>query len=108
MDTREKALQRIRALQEEIASLGLVAHGTVVRTFKTCGKDACRCAQKGDPGHGPYDVWSRIEKGRLVRSALSEEEAALFRNAVGEYQRLRRLVRRWETISTRGIRTGTT
>jgi hypothetical protein len=95
----EKFQARIRQIKQEIRSLGYVVKGTVVKTYAVCGKPSCHCARKGDRGHGPYYFWSRLVKGKLVRTALKPERARLLQAAIRENRRLLRLLRKWETIS---------
>ena len=99
--------RRIRAIQAEIRALGYISRGIVVRTYAVCGKAACHCARKGDRRHGPYYVWSRIEKGRLARTSLTPQRARRLAAAIRQRRKLDRLLRKWEAISVEGIRADT-
>lgn len=95
--------RRIRAVQKEICTLGYISKGIVVRTYVVCGKATCHCARKGDRRHGPYYVWSRIEKGQLVRTSLSPQRARRLATAIRQHRNLNRLLRKWEATSWKGI-----
>lgn len=98
---RETAQQRIKELREEIRKVDYVCSGTLHERTKVCGKPTCRCAKDREARHGPYYEWSRLENGRLVHRLLTEEQANLLRQAIGNYRRVQRFLRRWEDQTLR-------
>ena len=50
--------RRLGELKRELATVGFLIPGSVVRRFMPCGKPGCRC--QGDPPklHGPYWQWT--------------------------------------------------
>jgi len=38
--------------------------GTITEVYRACGKPNCRCANPGDPGHGPYYAFTRKVGGK--------------------------------------------
>ena len=78
----ERSLAALEAelaqLKGEIASVGFVSPGSVVRRFMPCGKPGCRC--QGDPPrlHGPYWQWSHKVAGKTVTRRLTPDQAQLY------------------------------
>jgi len=68
-----------------------------------CGKPGCRCAHDPAARHGPYYEWGRLERGRLVHSQLSRDEAQRFVQAMRKYRRLKRLLRKWQQESVQAM-----
>lgn len=93
--------EKLRSLQEQILQFDLICSGTLYRRFRKCGKPSCRCASDPDARHGPYYQWSRMEAGRQVHTNVSPTLAPRLRQAQRNYQRLRRLLQRWERESLR-------
>ena len=53
-------------LYAELGGVGDFRRGTLSAVFRKCGKPNCRCAQPGDPGHGPqYNLtrWAAAANG---------------------------------------------
>jgi hypothetical protein len=93
---RHAALDRIARLRERIARIDRLCSGTLLRRTKRCGKPGCRCAEDRAARHGPYYEWGRMQAGRLVHRMVSPAQAALLRDAIGNYRTVRRLLRAWE------------
>lgn len=100
--------EEIQAIRREIQALRLVASGTLVKRYTTCGNAECWCTKDPKGGHGPYFTWSRLERRKLVRTALSKEQADAFKVAIRDYRKLKRLIRRWSAVSAREILPDTT
>lgn len=102
--TLARAQERIEALRAEIAGYEFVASGSLTRRVRRCGKPNCRCAKDPAARHGPYFEWGRMEGGRQVSTHVSKEEAIRLRAAMGNYRRIKRLLRRWERESVRAMK----
>ena len=49
------AEERIKALMQELGSIGPMLPGTLSKQYNVCGKDGCRCKDPVNPvRHGPY------------------------------------------------------
>lgn len=90
-----------RALKEQIAALGLVRPGSLVKRFMACGKSGCACMADPPRLHGPYWQWSRKLKGKTVTRRLSDAQARLCAEWIRNHRQLRKLVRRMEVLSLR-------
>jgi len=95
--TLEAELARLKA---QIASVGLVSPGSVVRRFMPCGKPGCRC--QGDPPqlHGPYWQWSHKVAGKTITRRLTPDQARLYQQWIANRRRLRELLARMEQVSS--------
>jgi hypothetical protein len=101
-DRRLAALEaELARLKGEIASVGFVSPGSVVRRFMPCGKPGCRC--QGDPPqlHGPYWQWSHKVGGKTVTRRLTEDQARLYQQWIANRRRLGELLARMEQVSSR-------
>src|ERR1700751_5008994 len=87
-------LHRREALREGIAQLGDFRAGSIGAIVRRCGRPGCRCAQPGDPGHGPNLRLTYKTKGKTYSESLS---TALERNKaereIAEFRKFQRLCR---------------
>lgn len=97
--SRSEALYR--ALKDQIAALGLVRPGSLVKRFMPCGNPGCACMGAPPRLHGPYWQWSRKAKGRTVTLRLSEAQARRCAEWIRNHRQLKKLVRRMEALSLR-------
>jgi hypothetical protein len=98
-----RARTRIEAIRAELAALDGVCSGTLLKRMKTCGSPNCRCARDPTARHGPYYEWGHMRAGKLVHRLVSPEQAALLRQAIGNYRKLKKLLRAWESETERLI-----
>jgi len=95
---------KFRALRAQLAALGFFCKGTILQRRLTCGKPGCACAETPARRHGPYFEWTYKVAGRTVNVRLAAEAAAAYREAAGEWRRLRTLLRRLEGLSRRALK----
>lgn len=91
--------EKLRSLKEQILEFDLICSGTLYRRFRKCGKASCRCATDPEARHGPYYQWSRMEGRRQVHTDVPPTFAPRLEQAQRSYQKLRRLLQRWERES---------
>ena len=96
-------VKRIGAIKHQIAKIDLVCSGTLLERKKVCGKPNCRCALDPADRHGPYFEWNRRQEDKLRHTAVSREQARQIRRAQNNYQRLLRILARWEDESAQTI-----
>src|ERR1019366_2969870 len=70
--------EKRRKLTSQLADLGYICQGSVVRQFATCGTASCRCRKDPKNRHGPYIYWTTKVNGKTVARRLPEEEAVLY------------------------------
>lgn len=88
-------------LATELATIGLIHSGSVVRRYTYCGTTNCRC--HGDPPqpHGPYWQWSAKVKGKTVTRHLSPAEAELYQEWIANDRRLTHRVQQMRQVATK-------
>ncbi|MGH9019345.1 MAG: DUF6788 family protein [Acidimicrobiales bacterium] len=95
----ERYEARHRTLAAQLASLGFICPGSLIERETSCGKPGCRCM--GDPPrrHGPYFQWSRAVAGKTLTRRLSADEAELYREWVGNWREMKRIIDEMEEVS---------
>ena len=99
----QRARARIGRIHEAIRAVDYLCSGTLLRRMKLCGKLGCRCAQDPAARQGPYYEWGHMKDGKLVHRMVSPQQAARLRQAIGNYRKVLRLLRAWETETERVI-----
>lgn len=92
---------RHRRLAAQLAEIGFLSRGSVVASYTSCGKDACRCRSDPKQRHGPYWQWTRAVQGRTVSQRLSAGQAELYRQWIANGRALDRIVSRMQELSRR-------
>ena len=88
-----------RALAADLAQIGFLCQGTVLRQKLTCGRAACACHSDPRRRHGPYPYWSSKAKGRTVSRLLTPEEADLFEEWMLNRRALQATLRKMYALS---------
>lgn len=93
--------RRYHELADELARIGFICAGSITRRTTRCGTAGCRC--HGDPPqmHGPYYQWTAKVDGKTVTKRLSEAEAALYEEWIGNDRRMRALVTEMRQIAAK-------
>jgi len=86
--------RRYRELTRQVAELGLISPGSVIRRYTRCGKPSCRCQADPPRPHGPYWQWTANIDGKTVTRRLTARQATLYKEWIANDRRLRRLIRR--------------
>ena len=100
---RHSIAPRVAKIRSAILAIEELCAGTLVHARKACGKPTCRCAKDPAARHGPYYVWSRLERGRLVRTSLTPKQAERLRIAIQNERRVQRLLTQWGRETGRAI-----
>jgi len=100
----KRCQQDLEATQAQIAELGYVMQGSVVKRTKRCGQSGCRCQRGPEHEHGPYYQWTRKIRAKTVTGVLTPAEARLYHRWIANGRRLRHLVARLYKISERAAR----
>jgi len=93
--------ERYETLKHELAEIGLIRRGSLVRRMVRCGKPGCRCQASKPQLHGPYYQWTRKLQGKTVTLRVNRDEAKLLRKWIDNGRRLDRLVRQMEKVAYR-------
>jgi hypothetical protein len=95
--------EQFQALKEALVQLNWFCKGTVLGRKRKCGRPTCPCATDPKSLHGPYFEWTYKKAGNTVFHRLSEGEAKIYAEATAEYRKLKKLLRRMEAVSRRGL-----
>jgi hypothetical protein len=88
-------------LKDQIAQVGFVCPGSVVRRYMPCGKPGCRC-QAGPPKlHGPYRQYSHKVGGKTITRRLTPEQARLYQQWIANRRRIDQILGQMEQVSDR-------
>ena len=77
----------------QLAAVEYLSSGTLHKRTKVCGNPNCRCASDRAARHGPYYEWGYMKGGRLRHRTLTPQQAALMRLAIGNYRKVKKLLR---------------
>ncbi|MFN7971649.1 MAG: DUF6788 family protein [Acidobacteriota bacterium] len=84
----------------ELARTPDMRPGSITEAFRRCGKDFCRCARKGDRGHGPYFAYTLKVDGRTRTIQLREGPLLdRIRREVSAYRRFRETCQKLVEVS---------
>lgn len=92
---------RYEALKRAVADVALIRRGSLVRRLMPCGKPGCRCQARPPQLHGPYYQWTRKVRGKTITVRVSEDEAKLLEEWIGNGRRLDKIVGQMERVSYR-------
>ena len=96
-----KLEQRHRELAAQIAHVGIVAAGSVTRRYTRCTSTGCRCNADPPSPHGPYWQWTTKVNGKTVTRRLSDHEAELYQEWIGNDRRIRDLLAQIRTVDAK-------
>lgn len=99
MNRRQPSLEaQIEKLKQAIVRLGDLRPGKLSQQYNVCGKADCRCKADPPQKHGPYYQLSFTRKGKSSTQFVREEDLAVVRLQLRNYQRLQELIDRWITL----------
>ncbi|MDE0102748.1 MAG: hypothetical protein OXN89_10245 [Bryobacterales bacterium] len=84
--------ERREELLARLSALGDLRPGSLVQSYRRCGKANCFCTDKQHRGHGPYSLLTRKVAGKTRTRSIPASQVAATQAQVSECQRLRRLV----------------
>lgn len=93
--------RRYRELAGQLADIGLIAAGSVVRRYTRCSNTGCRCHHEPPQRHGPYYQWTGKIDGKTITRRLSEREATLYQQWIANDRQLRDLVSQMRTVAAK-------
>jgi hypothetical protein len=105
--TAEKTLKEIReniaAIQRALSEMEYLSSGTLIRRMKLCSNPRCQCKVDRAARHGPYYEWGFVKAGKHRHRMLSPKRAELMRLAIGNYRKVKKLLKAWEDETVRLI-----
>ena len=87
-----------RRITAEIAKLGFVVPGTLLKRHMRCRNAGCHCHAEPPQLHGPYWFWTRKVNNKTVSRVLSAEQVTDYRQWFENERKLRDLLRELEQL----------
>ena len=91
--------RRYRRLAQRLAQVDFIAKGSVTQRHLPCGKSTCRCHADPPQLHGPYWQWSTAVEGRTVTRSLTEEQARLYQEWIGNRKQLEAILEKMQAVA---------
>jgi hypothetical protein len=93
-----------RELAAQVAEIGFIASGSIVRRYTRCASPGCRCHADPPQRHGPYYQWSTKIAGKTVTRRLTKREATLYQEWINNDRQLRDLINQMRNIAAQATR----
>lgn len=96
MATPEFTIEELQAkrqgLKAALVQVGEMRPGSLVESYRKCGKPTCHCARRGERGHGPLWTVTREREGKTTTRAIPAGPAVeRTRAQIEEYRKFRAL-----------------
>jgi hypothetical protein len=91
--------RRYRQLALSLAEVDFIAKGSVIQRHIPCGKSTCRCHADPPQLHGPYWQWSTAVEGKTVTRSLTEQQARLYQEWIGNRKQLEAILEKMQAIA---------
>ena len=91
--------RRYREIARKLAEIGDIASGSVAHRFSRCGKASCACQNDPSRLHGPYWLFTAKVNGRTVNKRLTERQAGLYQQWIGNDRKARALLAEMRAIA---------
>jgi hypothetical protein len=91
--------RRYQELAGQLAQIGYIASGSVAQRFNRCGKDNCACHKDPPRLHGPYWHFTAKVDGKTVNKRLSDREAHLYEEWIGNDRKVRDLLAKMRALA---------
>lgn len=92
--------RRYRQLARRLADVDFIAKGSITQRYLPCGKPACRCHADPPQLHGPYWQWSTAVEGKTVTRNLTEQQARLYQQWIGNRKQLEAILEEMQAVAT--------
>jgi hypothetical protein len=90
---------KIQVLKHKLLSKDWILKGTLLKHYKQCGKNNCRCHEDNKYWHGPYWIWTRKEKGKTITKTLNQNQIQIVKKAFKNMKEIDQLVEKWKLLS---------
>ncbi len=92
---------RYRELAAAVTELGYISAGSLAHVTNRCGKPNCRCHADPPQLHGPYWQWTTKVGGKTVTRRLTDDQARLYQDWIGNDRHLRALISQMREVSAK-------
>jgi hypothetical protein len=91
------------SFHRELLNIGYICKGSIVPSYRKCGKPYCKCAKNQNAKHGPYWLWTRKEKGKTVTKPLSKKQIKLCGEFIQNSKKLEKIIKEMREISIEAL-----
>jgi hypothetical protein len=98
-DDLENLRDKISALSRNLQDTGFILYGTVRKHYMKCGHMGCRCRSNPPQLHGPYYDWTRRVEGKTKTVRLTEDQARIVEQWIGNMRKVEKAISEMEKIS---------
>lgn len=93
MDQSNTLSAHLNELLDRLIALPPFRPGTLTKRFRKCGKENCRCAKPGHPGHGPCWSLTRAVNGKTKTTVIAPKFVETVRNQIAAFREFQTLTR---------------
>jgi len=102
-----RAVRQRERLRSQLPNLEEVLRGSLVTRYRRCGHPNCRCARKGDRGHGPsYYLMVTIAPGKTVQVYIPKEQKREVEVWIDNFRRARQILERISAANRKLLKQG--
>ena len=91
------------SLKKEFLKIGYISTGSVMYIYHKCGNPRCLCAKNKKSLHGPYNRWTRKEKGKTITRTLTNGQARIAKMCIANYRKLEMIIAKMKKLSVEYI-----
>lgn len=95
--------QRYAQLKKSIATIGVIAEGSLVKRRITCGHPKCRCRKDPALRHGPYYQLTWKRKAKTISQFIPLSLVALYKQWIGNRQKMESIIEAMYKVSEKTI-----
>jgi len=100
---KNELLIEYKRLKKEILKIGYICKGSIVSSYRKCGKPYCKCAKNENEKHGPYWLWTRKVKGKTVSKNLSKKQVKLGKKFILNSKKLDEIIQQMRKLSEEAL-----
>ena len=90
---------KIQVLKHKLLTKDWILKGTLLKQYKQCGKNNCRCHEDNKYWHGPYWIWTRKEKGKTITKTLNQNQIQIVKKAFKNMKEIDQLLEKSKLLS---------
>ena len=89
----------LQVIKNKINKMDWILTGTVLKSYRPCGKKNCQCTNDKTKWHGPYYYWTWKENAKTITKTLSKNQAQFVRGAFKNQKIINDLLKKWREFS---------
>lgn len=99
--------RRRARLLRKLPDLREILRGSLVERYRRCGRASCRCARKGDPGHGPaWYLMVTVGPGKTAQVYVPQQHREQVEEWIENFRVTRETLEEISTVNRRLLKEG--